>query len=243
MPKQNRVTPFGNLIATPARGTLMGNRGCLHDEHKQIRRRFQGRRWILCVLEFKGRRHPIMKPGHYTELFFLDEATALAAGHRPCAECQRDRFNHFREIWARANPKAAKTARPSATALDAILHEERLATGAEGRRSSTSLEGLPDGAFITDDNETAYLVLKGQALRWSPAGYERRAGRAIRYPVWVMTPASVVRALAAGYQAGIHPSAWQAIGEVTSRTSPATDSIHPDKSPRKRFNLMREPKR
>src|SRR5262245_5003529 len=128
MPRQNRVTPFSTLIATPARGTLYGNRGCLHNEHGQIVRPFQGERWIHCLLEFKGRhRSPLMRPGCYTELFFLDEATALSAGHRPCAECQRDRFNLFRDYWAKANPRAAGP-RPSAVELDAFLHRERTAT-------------------------------------------------------------------------------------------------------------------
>src|SRR5512141_2915473 len=122
MPRQNRVTPFSKLIATPARGTLMGNRGALHNDQGQIRRQFQGQRWIICLLEFKGRRRSIMMPGQYTELFFLDEATALAAGHRPCAECQRERFNLFREFWAAANPELAGAARPAATVIDAALH-------------------------------------------------------------------------------------------------------------------------
>ena len=100
MPLQNRVTPFGELIATPARGTLMGNRGCLHDAQQRIRRTFAVKRWIICVLEFKGRHRQVMAPGQYTELFFLDEATALAAGHRPCAECQRARYDLFRAHWA-----------------------------------------------------------------------------------------------------------------------------------------------
>src|SRR5438445_4041421 len=114
MPRQNRVTPFSKLIATPERGTLYGNRGSLHDDKQQIRRQYLGIRWIFCLLEFKGRKHQIMRPGHYTELFFLDEATALAAGHRPCAECQRDRFNLFRRYWALANPDEAKSEKPLA---------------------------------------------------------------------------------------------------------------------------------
>src|SRR4051794_26424644 len=99
MPRQNRVTPSGDIITTPERGTLMGNRGVLHDADARIVRRWQGKRWIACVLEFKGRWRPVMAPGRYTELFFLDEATALAAGHRPCAECRRRRFDEFRDTW------------------------------------------------------------------------------------------------------------------------------------------------
>ncbi len=207
MPRQNRVTPFSTLIAVPARGTLTGNRGCLHDDDGQIRRSFQGQRWIICLLEFKGRRRSIMQPGHYTELFFLDEATALAAGHRPCAECQRDRFNLFRECWAKGNPEMAGTARPAASVLDAALHQERLATGSEQRIYCNSIGDLPDGVFITDDEQTAYLVLGKRLLQWNPAGYTGSAAQAIHYPVRVLTPASIVRALAAGYRAGLHSSA------------------------------------
>jgi hypothetical protein len=210
MPRQNRVTPFSTLIATPARGTLTGNRGCLHDDHGQIRRSFQGQRWIICLLEFKGRKRTIMTPGHYTELFFLDEATALAAGHRPCAECQRDRFNLFREIWAEANPELTNVVRPAATAIDAALHSERIATSAQPRRFYNSIEDLPDGTFATDDEHNAYLVLRHQLLRWSPVGYEAPTTQAFNYPIRVLTPASVVRALAAGYPVGFHSSALSA---------------------------------
>ena len=107
MSRQNRGTPFGDIIATPARGTLMGNRGCLHDNQGHIIRPYQLKRWIIYQLEFKGRRRQIMTPGKYTELFFLDEATALAAGHRPCVECSRPRFTEFVAAWAEANPDLA----------------------------------------------------------------------------------------------------------------------------------------
>jgi len=211
MPRQNRVTPFGTLIRTPARGTLMGNRGSLHDDQGQIRREFQGQRWIICLLEFKGRRRSLMKPGSYTELFFLDEATALAAGHRPCAECQRVRFKQFRDIWAKANPKMTSVARPAATAIDKVLHQERTAAGTKALRRCHSVYNLPDGAFVTNDEQTAYLVLKNQLLRWSPAGYEYSSVRSFQFPARLLTPPSVVRALAASYAVSIHPSALQAI--------------------------------
>jgi hypothetical protein len=208
MPRQNRVTPFGTLIATPARGTLMGNRGCLHDDSGRIRRPFLGRRWIICLLSFKDRRRSVMTPGHYTELFFLDEATALAAGHRPCAECQRDRFNLFRETWARANPRITSLPRPPATLLDAVLHSERTAPPAQ-RRDCEPLDALPDGTFVTGDGERAYLVLKSRALLWTPRGYEDRGNHPFRLPAMVLTPASVVRTLEKGYPVDLHPSAGQ----------------------------------
>jgi hypothetical protein len=186
----------------------------LHDDHGQIRRQFRGKRWIICLLEFKGWWRPIMTPGRYTELFFLDESTALAAGHRPCAECQRKRYNLFREVWAEANPEMAGTPRPAATSLDAILHEERTATGSQAPSFRSSIESLPDGAFVTDDEQSAFLVLRGKLLRWSPGGYEHPPLRTIRYPVRVLTPASLVRAMAAGYPAGIHPSAIQILEQA-----------------------------
>ena len=206
MPRQNRVTPFSAIVSTAARGTLTGNRGCLHDDHQHIRRHFQGTRWIICLLEFKGRTRTLMTPGHYTELFFLDEATALAAGHRPCAECQRERFVRFRDLWAKANPELAGTPCPAATVLDSALHRERTAAIDEGTRSCVSIDNLPDGVFVTDDEDNAYLVRAGRPLRWTLAGYERSTA-AIRYPARVLTPASVVRTLAAGYRANIHDSA------------------------------------
>jgi hypothetical protein len=206
MPRQNRVTPFRSIVAVPARGTLTGNRGCLHDDQQNIRRQFQGERWIICLLDFKGRKRNLMTPGHYTELFFLDEATALAAGHRPCAECQRERFTRFRDVWATANPELAVSSRPAATVMDAAIHRERTAPIDHDNRSCTSIENMPDGVFVTDDGRTAYLIVAGGLRRWSPHGYEVPTVP-LQYPVRVLTPASVVRALAAGYSADIHRSA------------------------------------
>ncbi len=202
MPKQNRVTPFSTLIATPERGMLNGNRGCLHDDQEQIRRQFRGVRWIICLLEFKGRRHPIMKPGRYTDLFFLDEATAVAAGHRPCAECQRGRFNLFREHWARANPEFTDSARPLAPVIDTVLHDERL----NSNRLCSSITDLPDGTFVSLNEIDAFLVLRGQLHLWTPAGYERPKSK-IEFPVRILTPSSVLNALVAGYPVSLHPSA------------------------------------
>src|SRR5262249_11244908 len=122
MPRQNRVTPWGEIVATPERGTLMGNRGVLHDGEGRIVRPWRQKRWIACLLQFKGRKRAVMSPGRYTELFFLDEATALAAGHRPCAECLRDRFTAFRDAWIRGRA-AGKVTAPE---IDSRLHTERL---------------------------------------------------------------------------------------------------------------------
>src|SRR5512136_940472 len=190
MPRQNRVTPFSTLIATPARGTLTGNRGCLHDEHGQIRRAFLGQRWIICLLKFKGRKRAIMQPGHYTELFFLDEATALAAGHRPCAECQRDRFNLFREFWAKGNPELANAVRPAAAKIDAVLHHERTAIDLEQRGRCQPIGDLPDGTFVTLDERAAYVVLDRQLWQWTSDGYQRAAAGVVDALLRVLTPAS-----------------------------------------------------
>jgi len=205
MPHQNRVDPFGDLIATPERGTLYGNRGCLVDSSGKIARQFKEIRWIICVLDFKGRRHPMMAPGRYTGLFFLDEVTALAAGHRPCAECQRDRFNLFRSYWATANPALSRSDKPLAPVIDTVLHKERIGS----RKLCYSIDKLPDGTFVTNDDVHAYLVLKNNLLLWTPGGYLRESVANIGSPVRILTPASVVRTLLAGYPVAIHSSASQ----------------------------------
>ena len=200
MPHQNRVTPFGELIATPERGTLYGNRGCLVDREGKIARPFKEIRWITCVLDFKGRRHPMMAPGRYTGLFFLDEATALAAGHRPCAECQRERFEMFRSSWAKANPEHAQSAKPLAPVIDTVLHRERM--GAANYRDS--IKGLPNGVFVAENETDAYLIQDGKALRWAPGGYISAEQKEFGFPLRILTPASIVRMLADGYPVTVH---------------------------------------
>jgi len=186
----------------------MGNRGQLHDAHGAIRRPFLVQRWIICRLSFKGRRRQVMAPGQYTELFFLDEATALAAGHRPCAECQRPRFEHFRAVWAAANPRLAGGPRPPAPIIDAVLHAERLTPAGHKRTYSAPVARLPDGAFVLlPGDPRAYLVLGGALLRWSPFGYDGALPRPAAGTVRVLTPRSVVKTLAAGYMPGLHPRA------------------------------------
>ena len=158
MPRQNRVLPTGEIVAHPARGLMMGNRGgCLHDAEGQLgRARWRSRAWICCLLSFKDRRRPVMAPGRYTELFFLDEAVALAAGHRPCAECRRAAFTAYRD--------AAQTgARPPQ--IDALLHAQRL-----GPRASARPAVLPDGTFVLA-GPTPHLVHKGGLHPYAPEGY------------------------------------------------------------------------
>ena len=184
MPLQNRVTPLGELVATPERGLVYGNRGRLHDEHGAIRRQWQLKRWISCRLEFRGRYRPggPMAPGRYTGLFFLDDATALAAGYRPCAECRNADYRSF----------IALTGATRADELDDRLHAERL--GPKPRRDVAS---LPDAAFVLVNDEP-WVVYGGELLRWTPAGYgERRraVGRAT-----LVTPPTSLRVLESGWR-------------------------------------------
>jgi hypothetical protein len=195
MPRQNRVTPLGELIAHPARGLVYGNRGCLHDDEGRIRRRWATRRWIACRLEFRGwHRGPLMQPGKFTELFFLDEATAFSAGHRPCALCRREDYRRFGELWAELHPGQV-----GADAIDVQLHEERLAGPWRGEPV--------DGAFVLEEGEP-WLVHGGELRRWTPAGYAER--RRVSARSRVITPASLVNVLRLGWEGAVpmlHPSA------------------------------------
>jgi hypothetical protein len=201
MARRNRVTPLGELVADPARGLVYGNRGCLHDEQEQIRRRYNGKLWIACRLEFKGwQRGPLMQPGRFTELFFLDEATAWAAGHRPCALCRRADYNRFRELIGESR----------AVAIDERLHAERVDLATRGHRlHEARLDDLPDGAFVLVD-DAPRLVLGDALLTWTPAGYtERRPRRATTAEL--ITPPSLVDVLRSGWKERavplLHPSA------------------------------------
>ena len=126
---QNRVDPFGNIIKTKARGSWMGNRGILHDEHQQVLRPFKLKAWLICVLEFNGRKRQVMAPNRYTELFFVDEATAFAAGHRPCFECRRQDYNRFKSSWLKGNPEYHFNEKTSIQKIDEVLHQERINRG------------------------------------------------------------------------------------------------------------------
>jgi hypothetical protein len=204
VPLQNRVTPLSELIADPARGLVYGNRGCLHDDSGRIRRRYNGRRWIACRLEFRGwHREALLQPGRFTELFFLDEATAFAAGHRPCALCRREDYIRFGEHWQELHARQA-----GADAIDAQLHGERLTrNNREQRHHAALLSELPDGAFVLHE-DTPWLVLGAELLRWTPAGYtqrERRHGDRVQ----VVTPPSLLAILPhwRGVVPFLHPSA------------------------------------
>jgi hypothetical protein len=187
----------------------MGNRGVLHDEEEHIRRTWQVKRWLVCVLEFKGRHRKVMTPGHYTELFFLDEVTALAAGHRPCAECRHDRFLAFCDGWKSAHSADGTGQRATAAEIDSRLHAERLTAERCQRTYLADLNALPDGVLVqhVSRGEDAYLVWDGGLHAWTPGGYIRRLARPERAEVVVLTPASTVRTLRAGFIPAVHPSA------------------------------------
>ena len=203
MPLQNRVDPFGELFAAAARGTLMGNRGGrIHtDDQKLSRRRWASKQWIACVLEFNGRQRDVWGR-YYTELFFLDEVTALSAGHRPCFECRRKDARVFTACWAKAFKTAA---RPRASALDEVLQRERL-DGRNKRRHRARLDSLPDGAMIAMEGE-AFAVRGDVLLRWTAKGYIAHTRRICGGIVDLLTPPSIVAVLKAGYRPGWHKSA------------------------------------
>ena len=209
MPRQNRVTPFGEIIAIPDRGTVMGNRGVLHDADGRIRRAWQLKRWLVCVLEFRGRKRSVMTPGRYTELFFLDEATALAAGHRPCAECQRARFLAFCNAWGMAHPSKEGSPRAGAIMIDDQLHAERLTPDGSQRSFLAPLDELPNGVFVTVAawGEQAHLLGGDHLWAWTPGGYGQSRRRPKDEEAKVLTPKSTVAAIRAGYIPEIHPSA------------------------------------
>ena len=204
MPRRNRVTPSGELVADPARGLVYGNRGCLHDAEGTIRRRYAGRRWIACRLEFRGRTRELMQPGRYTELFFLDEATAFAAGHRPCRECRYSDYEDFVTLWHELHPDDV-----GADAIDRRLHAERVESGSRAQRLHTApFDTVPDGAFVWHD-DAPRLVLGDRLLRWTPAGYDAGISRPRRSAV-VLTPPSLVEVLRTGWQGVVpllHPTA------------------------------------
>jgi hypothetical protein len=144
-----------------------------------------------------------MKPGLYTDLFFLDEATALAAGHRPCAECQRSRFNLFRETWAKANPEFTNKLRPLATEVDEVLHGERI----ESRNYCDAIDDLPNGIFLTNNERDAYIFFQGKLRLWTPSGYKSNVVPDLSFPARILTPISTVKSLINGYPVDVHPSA------------------------------------
>jgi hypothetical protein len=214
-PLQNRVTPQGDIIATPHRGMFTGNRGIIHDPATKtlLARRWSSNAWLTCVCEFRGRRRKVMGGRSWTELFFLDEATAFAAGHRPCFYCRRDDANRFRAAWENGNGVADILA----PEMDAVLHRERL----EGRKKRLHTlpmppQQLPDGTMIQARTES-YLIAQGRALLWSPGGY--REVRSALADAMLLTPPSTLRALSAGYRPVLHKSAVELLVAATKPPS------------------------
>ncbi len=206
MPLQNRVDPRGSLIADNARGAWLGNRGILHDDQKRIIAPWRHKAWITCRLAFKGRQRQIFSANRYSELFFLDEATAFAAGHRPCGECRRDRYIEFKTawLWVNGEPGLSKV---TAGQIDNQLHGERAVRGGGKVTYSTEFNSLPDGTFI-DFGGNARLLWQRRLKIWSPDGYTKMTEMPVANAVvTVLTPFSIVQLYANGLVPQIHHSA------------------------------------
>jgi hypothetical protein len=210
MPLQNRVSPFGEFTATPARGMLMGNRGGrLHDDERRLTsRRWTSKHWICCRLKFSNR-HRTVWSDSYTELFFLDEVTALAAGHRPCFECRRKDSVRFATLFGDGQ-------RARVDAMDHRLHAERL-DGKAKRLHRLDIHALPDGAMIARGDE-ALAIKGGDLLRWSAHGYVGCEPRPRDAVVDVLTPPSILAVLTRGFAPLWHPSA-DALTRVSAASS------------------------
>jgi hypothetical protein len=208
MPLQNRVTPFSTIIATPERGTFTGNRGVIHNEQKQIIKHHAVKYWITCVLEYKGKRRELMTPNRWTELFFLDEATAFAAGHRPCGFCRHADFKRFKQLWLQANGKKyGLTANVKMDVIDNCIHKERLDKNNLQKTFTAILNTLPNGVFIKlNDNTGAYLWHRQQLYQWSFGGYQKITVVDTNQAVQVLTPASYVEVFRLGYEVQVHVS-------------------------------------
>ncbi|MEX2647843.1 MAG: hypothetical protein WD673_02380 [Alphaproteobacteria bacterium] len=226
MPHRNRVTPFGTIEAVAERGTLMGNRGILHDAHGELGPAlWRHPHWVACALAFKDHHREVLQPGTWTELFFLDEAVSFAAGHRPCAFCRRADYRRFVAAWRRAQG-LTEDASLGFSDIDRALHEARVVPRRrEQRRWPAVLGDLPTGSFVSRSVRLgeAWLVADGKVLRWSHAGYDRSVTIDAKENVSVLTPAPTVAAFEAGYAPMLHPTAQGLLasvrGHVTSRTS------------------------
>jgi hypothetical protein len=223
MSLQNRVTPFGEIIAAPERGLFTGNRGIIHDPATWtlLSRRWVTKTWLVCSCDFKGTRRDVMGGRSWMELFFLDEATAFAAGHRPCFLCRRDAAERFRAAWSVGN----RTNAPAAAAMDTALHHERL----QGRQKRLHIltapaEDLPDGAMIAVGG-SAWLVAGSRPFRWSPAGYEPSAWPAL--VDGLLTPPSALAALLAGYRPVLHSSCAEATAPEVPQREKDFDDVRP----------------
>jgi hypothetical protein len=208
MPLQNRVTPFGEIVAISQRGMFTGNRGIIHDPATKtlLNKRWATKTWLICSCEYKDRRRAVMAGRSWTELFFLDEAIALAAGHRPCFLCRRQAAERFRDSWAAAKGGP----RPSAEAIDSVLHHERIERGRKRIHPIPGpLAALPDGAMVVDAG-SAFTLHSGQAHRWTNEGYA--PPERLHHADGLLTPPSTLMALGSGYRPALHPSINTASG-------------------------------
>ncbi len=203
---QNRVSPNGSIIKTKARGAWLGNRGVIHNEKQEIVKPFNIKAWIICMLEFRGRHREVMQPDRWTELFFLDEATAFSAGHRPCFQCRYKDHMRFKEYWVKGNPQYRFDMKTSVKEIDVIVHGER--TGKKGVKViyNERVKNLPDGVFV-NHKEECYLLLKGKLHHWTPYGYDNAEDTVPSQIVEVLTPRSIVNTFMAGYEPQIDKSA------------------------------------
>jgi len=199
---QNRVTPLGEIIRTKARGAWMGNRGLLHNKFQEINRSFRLKAWITCRLEFKNWKRPVMAPGKYTELFFLDEATAFAAGHRPCAECRREDFIRFKSLWVNANTEYGFDLKTPIGKIDEIIHAERMNADGSKKTVEIAAKNFPDGTFILFENNP-YLINANQMYPWAPEGYGKPIDLPAAKKLIVLTPPSILNVLKQGYASQI----------------------------------------
>jgi hypothetical protein len=203
MPLQNRVNPLGNIVASPSRGTLMGNRGCLHDDTQTVRKAFARKAWVTCRLNWKGIQREVFSSGRYSELFFLDEATALAAGHRPCNDCRGDAYSAFKTAWQATQATGGFV---KAEAMDNQIHIERYDAKIGKRTFSARLGDLPDGVMVvlSQTPQQPYLLWRGNLRQWSFEGYGATVAAQPNLAVEVLTPASICAVLASGYQVDVH---------------------------------------
>ena len=195
------------MIATSQRGMYMGNRGCIHDDQGQIRRSWKVKHWILCKLAFKGRKRLLMAPCKYTELFFLDEATALVADHRPCAECRRADYNCFKQLWTVANHEHVQTNNPGIDKIDVVLHHQRIDGNGQKVTYEAKLGLLTDRVLVkSKDRGNTHLIYRNFLYTWSPGGYLSKRPIQGCEIATVLTSALVVKTIQAGFPVGVHPS-------------------------------------
>lgn len=205
MPLQNRIDPWGNFVAIKARGEFLGNRGILHDDDKNIVKPWAHKNWVTCELSFKGIKRELFGPGSYTELFFLDEATAFSAGHRPCAHCRRQRYKEFKKFWGDAigQPDAASV---SSQKIDRRLHSERANRSREKVLFNAKFCEVPEGALIVLEAE-AYLVWGGHLHKWSHHGYAApQQLPSSNQVVQVTTPKTIIQMYKLGFKPLVHSS-------------------------------------